>query len=110
MGPYPTLPVTATSLNLTWAVGDVAGNYITTATGVSYLLLVHNTHATLAKTFTITSVADTLLRTGDITSYSVGAGLYSHFYFSSVTGWSDGSSHIVITPQTTDIQFLVVSF
>lgn len=103
--------MTALSLDLTWATGDTTGNYITASTGTTYLLLVYNAHATVAKTITISSVVDSPFnRTGDITAYSVAAQGYSHFYFQASAGWKDGSNHITITPQSTDIKFLVVSF
>lgn len=112
VGPYPTLPVTALSLDVAWTTGDAVNtNAIAVSGGTRYLLLMRNTHATLAKTVTIASVASSPHnRKGDITSYSIGAGLYSHIYFSSTDGWMDGNNQIVITPQTTDISFQLWAF
>lgn len=110
VGPYPTLPVSALALDVAWTTGQVGSgdNVIVVSGQTQYLLLVRNTHATLAKTITITSVADTPFnRTGDITAYSIGPGLYSAFAFTATSGWVDGSNHITIACESTDISFML---
>jgi hypothetical protein len=95
VGPYPSLPVGAGSLDLTLtAVDSVNGNYFI-ADPVSVLpqgsiggdtLLVYNpTAGALVITFTSQPLNG---RSGDIAAYSVGAGVLSAFKFSSFSGWA----------------------
>ena len=88
-GAYPV--VTAGSLDVTMQAADVAlGNYIPIVANKT-LILVQNTHATDAKTFTITSVVDAYNRTGDITAYSLAAGDIALLGPFKTEGWSHGS-------------------
>jgi len=111
IGPYPALPVAANSLDLAWTTGDASGNTIAVSGATRYLVLMRNTDAG-AHTVTISSVVDTPYnRTGDITDYSIGAGETAGFYFSSTDGWVDTETgKITITPETTDIEFMVFTF
>lgn len=70
-GSTPALQPGAGSLDLTWASDQPNGNSVV-STGRE-LILVNNSDVG-AHTVTITSVANTHNRTGDITAYSVGAG------------------------------------
>lgn len=63
----------AGALTATWTAADTSNNNMFDLTGKE-VLLVQNTHASSAYTFTITSVADRNGRTGDITTYSLAAG------------------------------------
>src|ERR687891_559131 len=72
-GPYPALPVTADSLDIAFTAADITNLEQVVPSGDD-LLLVWNTHATTAYTFTLTSVADDKGRTGDVTTYSLAAG------------------------------------
>lgn len=88
-GAYPV--VTAGSLDVTMQAADVAlGNYVPLVENKT-LLLIQNTHATDAKTFTITSVVDAFNRTGDITTYSLAAGDIALLGPFRGAGWSHGS-------------------
>jgi hypothetical protein len=99
VGPYPTLPVTAASLDLAFVAADVTGNFFT-ADQISVtvgagsiggdILLVWNTDAA-PHNLTISS-QPLNGRTGDITSYVVGAGVISAFKFSQLAGWQSGST------------------
>lgn len=93
LGSAPTLQPTAGSLTLTELAAD-ATNFQSIAFGAFSRLLViaHNTGAG-ARTVTITSVADGLNRTGDITAYSIGAGLIAVLGPFERNGWmqADGT-------------------
>jgi hypothetical protein len=107
-GPYPSLPVAAASLDLAFTAADaVNGNYFVAdqfsynsaapgivplgSIGGDYLLVWNPTGGAL--TFTLTS-QPVNGRSGDITSYSVGAGVISAFKFSNLAGWQDGSNNV----------------
>lgn len=105
LGPYPAVPVTATSLDFTFAAGDVTGNTFQ-ATGRE-LLVVKNTAAGNG-TFTITSVADHLGRKGDIGPYTVaGSNATSAFWVGNMDGWAS-SGVVTVTPSATTMQFAVL--
>src|SRR5512136_39839 len=70
-GPFVALQPAADSLDVTFAVADVANKNQFAASG-NDVIIAWNTGAS-AYTITITSVADAQLRTGDITTYSIGA-------------------------------------
>lgn len=108
IGPYPTLPVTANSLDWAWEVGDAVDDNSITVTGTTrYLLLVRNTHATDPFTFTIVSEPDDLNRVGDIGPYTLQAGEFAHFWFSSTVGWNNGTpdNEIVFSCESDDIEY-----
>ncbi len=94
LGSYPSLPIAATGADFVFTAADVSNGNSFVSTGRE-LLLVQNSGAS-AYTVTITSVADSLSRTGDITTYSVGAGLFSMFGPFYQSGWkqSDGTVHV----------------
>src|SRR5579863_9076738 len=93
-GPYPVVPVAPASLDLAFVAADVSGNFFT-ADAISLtvgsnsiggdILLVWNTDAA-PHNLTITS-QPLNGRSGDITSYAVGAGVISAFKFSQLAGW-----------------------
>lgn len=89
-GAYPVLPVVALSADVALAASDAAGNNWVLSDGEDYLVL-YNSGGSSA-TVTITSTKDTLGRSGDITTYSVGAGLLSVFGPFKVPGWADGAA------------------
>lgn len=85
LGPYPTLPLTANSADVTLTAGDVAnGNAFTLAKGD--VLLAYNSGLS-AYTVTITSEPDPYGRSGDITTYSIGAGELAAFGEFELEGW-----------------------
>jgi hypothetical protein len=95
VGPYPTLPPTALSLDVPMVAADTAGNSFK-STGHETLFWRNSGVGT--HHITITSVADSLKRTGTITAYAIGAGLYGGFDFiGDMTGWKDGSGNITFT-------------
>jgi hypothetical protein len=103
-GPYPTNPVTAPTLDLTFTAADVAnGNYFVGDSVTTFpqgsvggdVLLVTNTD-TGAHTITFTS-QPLNGRSADISSYSVGAGVTSAFKYSQLAGWADASGNVYFT-------------
>jgi hypothetical protein len=99
VGPYPSFPVAPASLDLVFAAADVSGNFftadqiaVTVGSGSigGDILLVWNTD-TNPHNLTISS-QPLNGRTGDITSYAVGAGVISAFKFSQLAGWQNGTT------------------
>lgn len=105
VGPYPTLPVAAASLDIVFtAVDAVNGNFFT-ANGIAsdlpsgtiggdILLVLNPTLGALNITFTSQPLNG---RSGDITTYSVGAGVHSAFKYSKLVGWADVNSNVFFT-------------
>lgn len=86
-GAYPV--ITANSRDLAMQAGDVSlGNYTALVEGKT-LVIVQNTDSG-AHTVTITSVADSLNRTGDVSAYSLGGGELAMFGPFKAVGWSNG--------------------
>lgn len=86
VGPYPTLQPAADSLDCAFSAADTT-NFNQCALNGPVLLLVKNDHATLARTFTVTSAPDARKRTGDITTYSLAVGEVGMFMVNSMDGW-----------------------
>ena len=112
-GAYPTLPVGAGSRILAFQATDAGLNNYTPIVEGKTLVFVKNAHATDPKTVTFTSVADsTLHRTGDITAYSIAAGVVAVFGPFKAAGWyhSDaGEAGLWINGSSADIQVAVVT-
>lgn len=108
-GAYPTLPITALSAAWVWTAADAVSNTFV-STGRE-LLLVQNKGAA-PQTVTVTSVVDSLNRTGDISAYSLPIG--------SVTpqmavlgpfpaqGWRQTNGTVIVAGSSTDIYFSVI--
>jgi hypothetical protein len=112
-GAYPTLPITPGSRVLAFQAVDTGlGNYTPLVEGKT-TLFVKNTHATDAKTVTITSVADSPFgRAGDISAYSLAAGEEAPFGPFKAAGWSHGSGEtggLWINGSSSDIKVAVVT-
>lgn len=80
----------ANAADLTMTAASVANKEQVVFTGKE-VIVAHNT-AVGAQTITISSVADPYNRTGDIATYSLGAGEYAAFHMNNLAGWlqSDG--------------------
>lgn len=105
-GPYPALPVSVNSLDFVFTAAD-AVNKEQFVPGANTLLIVKNAHATLAKTFTLTSKADAKNRTGDVTTYSLGVGEYAAFLFKK-DGWMQSDGRIYMEAESNDIRYAVI--
>lgn len=86
-GAYPVLPVVADSLDITTVPADLANGNESTLVDNKTFVIAHNSGAS-PRTITITSVADTLNRTGDITAYSIGAGQIAMLGPFKTVGWA----------------------
>jgi hypothetical protein len=91
VGAYPTLPITANSLDLTETAGDATNGHYTPIVEAKTVVIAHNTNTgSTARTVTITSAPDAQGRTGDITAYSLGAGEISRPFGPFVAaGWAN---------------------
>ena len=106
LGSYPSLPIGATAADFVFTAGDNAGGNTFVCTGRE-IVLVQNT-AGGAGTVTFTSQADALGRKGDITTYSVGAGLFSIFGPFLKTGWADTAGLVTIACSAATMKFAVI--
>ena len=106
LGSYPALPIAALGADFVFTAADSGAGNSFVSTGRE-LLLVQNSGGS-AYTVTISSVADNLQRTGDITTYSVGAGLFSMFGPFSQSGWKQTDGTVHVTASNAAILFAVV--
>ncbi len=104
VGPWPATPLVADSADLIFTAADMGGNK-TVLTG-RMLLLAHNVNVA-AKTVTITSVADPDGRTGDITTYSIGASEKMAFLLDPV-GWKNADGSVYYLANHVDVSFALV--
>lgn len=88
---YPGTPLTATTAKLTMTAGDASNGHVTTINDGKTVVLAYNSDASLARTITISSVADTLNRKGDITAYSLAIGDIATFGPFKQSGWNQSS-------------------
>lgn len=107
LGPYPTLPVSANALDLTWTAADTTNLNQFTLNG-AFLILARNVHATTAFTLTLTSTADSKKRTGDITTYSLQAGEVMGFLVNNSEGWKQSDGFFYLQGSDTNIQFAII--
>lgn len=107
-GNYPSLPLTANSADLPMTAADVVNKEQFVATGKD-LTIAHNTGIS-TRTITITSVADPKnRRSGDITTYSLGAGEYAAFGPFEREGWMQSDGNIYLEASHADIKFGIVT-
>ncbi len=108
LGPYPTLPVSALALDLTWQAADaVNGNQFSLGQG-KYIIHARNVHATTPYTITLTSIADERKRTGDITTYSIAAGKQVAFLLDQQVGWAQTDGMFYLTGSNASIEFCII--
>lgn len=94
---------------LTLTAWDASGDrFISTG---KELVVAYNTHATVAKTVTVTSVADVFGRTGDVTAFSVPAlsgnpvAVFGPF---KSDGWMQSDGYVYIDAVDINVKFAVV--
>lgn len=110
LGPYPDLPLSANALDFTFTAADTTNGNQFPITGRE-ILLVRNTNATTAQTFTIVSAKDERKRTGDIQNYSLGPGEFAAFSFfgrDALQGWRQTDKMVYLDTASADIQFAVL--
>lgn len=105
-GPYVTLQPSATSLDLTMTAADITNKNQTLLNG-SLLLIAQNSGAS-PYTITLTSVADSRLRTGDITTYSLAAGVISCYYINNTEGWLQADGYLYFEASNASVKFAVI--
>lgn len=106
--PFAATP-TAGQIHFTFAAGNTGGDTIT-VTGRE-LILIYNSHATTAYTFTISSVVDGQNRTADITTYSLAAGEFAYFTgaLTNSPGWKNVSTGLLsVTVSNAAIKWAVL--
>jgi len=110
LGPYPTLPVTANALDIAFTAPAVAADGISFPLTGHEVLLARNV-AVGAQTITIQSAPDSRGRSGDITTYSIGAGEFIAFDARAQEGWrqSDGSFYAVMSTVDVEVAILRLS-
>jgi hypothetical protein len=106
LGAFPTIPLTVTSADLIETAADATLKQSTVLTGRE-LIIAHNTGAG-ARTVTFTSVADERGRTGDITTYSIGAGKIAVFGPFTRAGWMQSGGLIYYEAEHAEVKFGVI--
>lgn len=106
VGPYP-VSVPADSLDINFQAADTS-NLNQFAPGGDDLILAWNTHATNPYTFTVTSAPDGLNRTGDITTYSIGAGEIAQFRVKNL-GWVQSDGKVYIQASNSAVKFGIIA-
>jgi len=99
----------ATALNLVETAADVANGNSIALTGREILLL-HNTD-TVARTVTLTSVADSLGRVADITSYSIPAGVTAVISFlgpMGTAGWRQTNGTLLVQASNAAVKIAAI--
>jgi len=106
-GAYPALPIAGGSADLTMTTADTVNQNMTPLIDSKTVLLAFNNGAT-GRTVTITSVADTLNRTGDITAYALAAGKIARFGAFKTIGWANaGKLHF--EANNAEVEFAVIT-
>lgn len=107
IGPFPTLPVAANSLDFAFTAADVAnGNVVAFGSYTRLLVLARNVNAS-AQTFTIDSAPDNLNREGDIGAYSLAQNEFAAFVCTR-QGWRQADGGLYLNGAHADIQFAVI--
>lgn len=108
-GGYPALPITPLAAAFVFTTADATSNTFV-STGRE-LLLVRNTGAA-PQTVTVTSVADNVNRTGDITAYSLPIGSVTPQFAVlgpfPANGWKQTNGTVIVAASSTDIAFAVI--
>lgn len=108
-GNFPTLPLTANSADLPMTAADAVNKEQFVMTGKGEIVIAHNTGAS-TRTITITSVAHpNSRRTGDITTYSLGAGEYAAFGPFEREGWIQSDGNMYIEASHAEVKFGVIT-
>lgn len=103
---YPTLQPAANSLDIAFTAPSVAVDGIDFECTGREVVFVQNTDVG-AQSFSLISVADSLGRTGDITTYSLGAGEFAAILVPQV-GFRGASGRALITMSNVAVKVAVV--
>lgn len=108
LGPYPSLPVSANALDVTFTACNTSDKNQFSLNGPK-LLLVQNSDAANPYTFTLTSKVDSRNRTGDVTTYSLAAGEIAAFKFDNGEGWMQTDGYVYLEGSNAAIKFAVIN-
>jgi len=103
-GPYLALQPAADSLNFIFTASSVSDFDEFVFTGRELLVVT----STGSYTFTLESVADEKLRTGDVTAYALTNGEYASFWFGKKSGWEQSGGKVYLKGSNAGILFAVV--
>jgi len=107
-GSYPSLQPPAGSLTVTEAAPGTASDGVqVTLVPKKTILMARNTNAG-AQTVTITSAADSMGRTGDITTYSIAAGGIAFFGPFETDGWRQSDGNLYAVASHIDVKFVAL--
>jgi hypothetical protein len=106
-GAYPALPITPDARDITWLGANVSDKNDTALVAGKTLVLARNVDSG-AHTVSFTSVADSLNRKGDITTYSVGADQVALFGPFTTIGWASGG-RLLFEGDNINIEFAVIT-
>lgn len=108
LGNFPALALVANSVDLPMTAAD-AVNYEMVVMSGKDLVIAHNTGAG-ARTVTITSATEgRTRRTGDITTYSIGAGEFAVFGPFEKAGWMQTDGKLYFAGEHSEVKFGVVA-
>lgn len=107
VGPYPSLQPAADSLDFAFAAADATNKEQFACTGRE-IILAQNSGAG-ARTITVTSVANGQNRTGDITSYSIGAGQFAAFKVA-IEGWRQSDGNVYIEAEHAEVKWVILRY
>lgn len=94
--------------DLTFTAADASNKNQFVASGKD-LVIAHNTDGANPYTVTITSVADEMGRTGNITTYSLAAGDIAAFGPFGLDGWEQTDGYIYLEASNAAIKFAVIA-
>jgi len=106
IGPYPTLPVTADSLDVTFTAANVSDKEQFAASGDDVILAWNSGGSPY--TFTVTSVVDDKNRTGDVATYSLAAGEIAAFRVKTA-GWRQTDGKVYLEASNASVKFAVLA-
>ncbi len=106
-GSYPATPLVADSADLVLTAASVASKNQFAPTGKE-IIVAYNSGGS-PYTVTINSVADENKRTGDITTYSIGAGEIAVFGPVLLDGWRQSDGYIYLEASNAAVKFAVIS-
>lgn len=107
-GSYPTLPLSAGAATITLTAADTVNqNSVPWGNAHRLLVIAQNTGAS-ARTVTITSAADGLGRTGDISAYSIAAGGVAVLGPFERPGWAQADASLYLEANNAEVKFAIV--
>ena len=104
---YPTLPLTALSADFAFTA---AGANFADGAGFAHTgrEIIIAKGGAAPQTITITSIPDDKKRSGNITTYAIGIGLFSVFGPFPVDGWRQSDGQLYLAASATDVSFAVL--